>query len=48
MGETVIFGNYHVFGTGYATVTPLCAPCEAGGVDTATLTDTLEDVTPQA
>jgi len=33
---------------GYATVTPLCAPCEAGGVDTATLTDTLEDVIPQA
>ena len=33
---------------GYATVTPLCAPCEAGGVDTATLTDALEEVRPQA
>src|SRR5436305_186472 len=24
---------------GYATITPLCAPCEAGGVDTSALTD---------
>jgi len=33
---------------GYATVTPLLAPCEAGGVDTTTLTDSREDVSPRA
>jgi 5'-nucleotidase len=32
---------------GYATVTPLCAPCEAGSVDTTTLTDAPAGVTPQ-
>jgi len=33
---------------GYATVTPLCAPCESGGVDTSALADTRDSVTPQA
>jgi 5'-nucleotidase len=32
---------------GYATITPLCAPCEAGGVDTSALTDGRESVTRQ-
>jgi hypothetical protein len=33
---------------GYATVTPLCAPCEAGGVDTSALVDAGESVTRRA
>jgi 5'-nucleotidase len=33
---------------GFATVTPLLAPCEAGGVDTSALTDTRSDVIPEA
>jgi 5'-nucleotidase len=33
---------------GYATVTPLLAPCEAGGVDTSDLADTTSDVIPKA
>ena len=33
---------------GYATVTPLLAPCEAGGVDTSALADTPSDVIPKA
>lgn len=32
---------------GYATLTPVLAPCEARGVDTATLADALEDVRPR-
>jgi len=32
---------------GYATITPLCAPCEAAGVDTRALTDGRESVTRQ-
>jgi len=33
---------------GYATVTPLCAPCEASGVDVAALTDVRTGVSPKA
>jgi 5'-nucleotidase len=33
---------------GYATVTPLCAPCEAGGVDTSALVDAGESITRRA
>lgn len=33
---------------GYATVTPLSAPCEQMAVDTTALTDALEDVSPRA
>jgi 5'-nucleotidase len=33
---------------GYATITPLLAPCEAAGVDTSDLTDALGDVRPRA
>lgn len=29
---------------GYATLTPILAPCEAGGVDTAAVVDVLEDI----
>jgi len=33
---------------GYATLTPLCAPCEAAGVDTSALVDAAQSVTRRA